>query len=137
VKTRFFFPVLPAGALNPGYTWTIEDSINSKSSSMTTLGAVKSENTFDDFELYNGVNCAKIISVPSGTRIMKTQNQGVDIKISGQCAGSSVVFFAPSTGYFIKQNVSLKLTGTMDMNTPDAMSFPLVMEITTAKEVLN
>jgi len=135
--TDNFFPVLPAGTIKPGYTWTSEDSINSRTSAMVTLGTVKSENTFVGFELYNGVNCAKITSALSGTRIMTTQAQGMDIKVSGPYTGSITEYFAPSTGYFIKQIVDTKLTGTIDITAPDAMSFPLIMVITSTKEAVN
>jgi hypothetical protein len=135
--TDNFFPVLPAGNLKPGYTWTAEDSTNSSTSTMNTLGTVKSENTFEGFELYNGVNCAKITTVLTGTRVMKTQAQGMDIKITGPYTGTMTVYFAPSAGYFIRQDVETKLTGTIDITAPDAMSFPLVMEIIVKKEVVN
>jgi len=135
--TDNFFPVLPADKIKPGYTWTSEDSINSNTSSMATLGTVKSENTFEGYELYNGINCAKITSVLSGTRLMKTQSQGMDIKVTGPYTGSMTVYFAPSTGYFLKQYVTTKLTGTIDITAPDAMSFPLVMDITLTKEAIN
>lgn len=135
--TDNFFPVLPADKIKPGHTWTSEDSINSNTSSMTTLGTVKSVSTFEGFELYNGINCAKITSVLSGTRLMKTQSQGMDIKVTGPYTGSMTVFFAPSTGYFLKQYVNTKLTGTIDITAPDAMSFPLVMDITLTKEAIN
>jgi hypothetical protein len=98
------------------------------------LGTVQSENTFVGYELINGVNCAKITSALSGTRIMKTQTQGMDIKISGPYTGSITSYFAPSTGYFLKQEISTKMNGTIDITAPDAMSFPIVMETTTVKE---
>ncbi|MGD0342069.1 MAG: hypothetical protein ABSA76_10225 [Bacteroidales bacterium] len=135
--TDNFFPVLPAGNLKSGYTWTTNDSINSTTSLTTTRGTVNSDNTFEGFELLNGVSCAKITSVISGTRILRTQSQGMDIKMSGPYTGSITSFFAPSTGYFMKQEVSQKLTGTIDITAPDAMSFPLVMDITAIKEVIN
>jgi hypothetical protein len=132
-----FLPVLPADAVKPGYTWTANDSINSNASNLVTRGTVKAENTFVGFELYNGVNCAKITTLLSGTRIMTTQSQGMDIKISGPYTGSITVYFAPSSGYFIRQEVSTKMTGTIDITAPDAMSFPITMETTSTKEVIN
>jgi hypothetical protein len=132
-----FFPVLPADAVKPGYTWTSSDSINSKASNLVSRGTVTAENTFVGFELYNGVNCAKITTLLSGTRIMTTQSQGMDIKISGPYTGSITVYFAPSSGYFIRQEVSSKMTGTIDITAPDAMSFPIIMETTSTKEAIN
>jgi hypothetical protein len=135
--TDNFFPVLPAGPVKPGYTWTSSDSSNSRTSAMTNLGFVKAESTFEGFELYNGINCAKITSALTGTRIMKTQSQGMDIKVTGPYTGTITVYFAPSTGYFIKQIVNTKLTGTIEIATPDVMSFPLIMETTSTKEIIN
>jgi hypothetical protein len=134
--TEGFFPVLPSGSIKPGTTWTTSDSINSQSSSMTTTGTVKADNTFDGYEIYNGVNCAKISSVLSGIRIMTLQTQGMDIKMSGPYTGSITFYFAPSAGIFIKRELSMKITGTMDITTPDVMSFPLVMEINVTTEVI-
>jgi hypothetical protein len=130
-----FFPVLPAGQLTPGYKWTSSDSINQKTPAVTTLGIVTTEGTFEGFETYRGFNCAKLTSVLSGTRVMKTQSQGMDIKISGPYTGTITVYFAPAEGYFIKQEVTSKMNGTIDITTPDAMSFPIVMETTMTKEL--
>jgi hypothetical protein len=130
-----FFPVLPAGQIAPGYKWSGTDSINSKTATVTTTGIVTSDNTFEGYEAYKGVNCAKITSVINGTRIMKTQSQGMDIKITGPYSGTTTVFFAPAEGYYLKQEVSTKMNGTIEVSAAEGMTFPLVMDTTVTKEL--
>lgn len=129
-----FFPVLPSIALTTGYTWTTNDSINSKTPGVTTTGTVTAESTFAGYETYKGMNCAKITTLLSGTRIMKTQQNGMDIKVSGPYTGTMTVYFAPAEGIFVKQEMATKMEGTIDITTPDQMTFPIVMEITLLKE---
>jgi hypothetical protein len=132
-----FFPVLPETVIKQGYTWNTSDSINSRTPAMVTLGTVISENTFAGFEIFNGVNCAKFTSALSGQRIMTTQSQGMDIKMSGPYTGTISSFFSLQNGYFLKQDIITKMTGTIDITGPQEMSFPLVMEINVTKEVIN
>jgi hypothetical protein len=130
-----FFPVLPAGQIAPGYKWSGTDSINSKTATVTTTGIVTSDNTFEGYEAYKGVNCAKITSVINGTRIMKTQSQGMDIKITGPFSGTTTVFFAPAEGYFLKQEVTSKMNGTIEVSAAEGMTFPLIMDTIVTKEL--
>lgn len=131
-----FFPDLPAVAVTPGYTWSTTDTIKSMTADNSMESVVKADNKFEGFEIVNGVNCAKISSVLAGTRIQKTQTQGMDLTINGTFTGTSVLYFLPEEGYFIKQTVISKLTGTIDITTPDTMSFPIIMDMTSVNEVI-
>lgn len=65
----------------------------------------------------------------SGTRKMTTQSQGMEIHTSGPFTGTQVLFIALKEGYLMKETVSTKMTGTIEI--PDQnMSFPVVMSIT-------
>lgn len=131
-----FFPDLPAGLVTPGFTWSVTDSIKTKSASTSTVMVYKSENKFDGFEDMKGIKCAKITSVVSGDRVIVTQSQGMDITSKGPFTGSSVVYFSTEKGYFIKQTVNSKQTGTIEITSPENMSFPVVMEMTSVNEVV-
>ncbi len=131
-----YFPVLPSGKVTPGYTWTSSDSTNSKSPAVTMLGVVNSENKFEGMEQFKGVNCAKITSVITGSRVMKMKSQGMDITVSGPFTGDVVIYFAPEKGYFMKQVVTTKLKGNIDLSGQQNMSFPLEMDVTTVKETV-
>jgi hypothetical protein len=131
-----FFPDLPSGLVSPGYTWSVTDTLKTKSASNSMVMAYKSENKFEGFEDVNGISCAKITSVISGDRVIVTQSQGMDITAKGPITGNSVVYFSPEMGYFIKQTTSLKQTGNIEITSPENMSFPVIMDMTSVNEVL-
>lgn len=131
-----FFPDLPAGLVSPGFTWTVADTMKTKSASNSMVMAYKSENKFDGYEDINGIKCAKISSVVSGDRVIVTQSQGMDITVKGPFTGTSIVHFSPEKGYFIKQTANSKQTGTVEITSPENMSFPVVMEMSSVNEVV-
>ncbi|MBK7628096.1 MAG: hypothetical protein IPJ16_13035 [Bacteroidales bacterium] len=132
-----FFPDLPSGSVSPGYTWSQTDTIKTKSPNNSMLMAFRSDNKFEDFEEINGVRCVRISSVISGDRLMITQTQGMDITTKGPFTGSSIVYFSPEKGYFVKQTVNTKQTGTIDITSPENMSFPVVIDMTSVNEALS
>jgi hypothetical protein len=132
-----FFPDLPSGSVSPGYTWSQTDSIKTKSVSNSMVMVFKTDNKFEDFEDINGVKCARISSVISGDRLMITQSQGMDITTKGPFTGTSVVYFSAEKGYFVKQTVNTKQTGTINITSPENMSFPVVIDMKSVNEVIS
>ncbi len=131
-----FFPDMPVKKVKPGYKWTSTDSVNAVAPSMTTISFTEAENTFAGVETIDGIDCAKITSILSGTHSIKTETQGMDVKTNGKFTGTSVVYFAISEGYFVKQTSESKLEGTLDLTSPQEMSMPLTMEISSVSEVV-
>lgn len=131
-----FFPDLPSGSVSPGYTWSQTDTIKTKSPNNSMFMAFRSDNKFEDYEEINGVKCARISSVISGDRLMITQTQGMDITTKGPFTGTSIVYFSSAKGYFVKQTVNTKQTGTIDITSPENMSFPVVIDMTSVNEVV-
>jgi hypothetical protein len=129
-----FFPDLPSGIIAPGYTWSTKDSISSGSSANSIVQIVNASNKFEGFEIIEGINCAKISSVTEGTRTQNTETMGMSLIVKGPYTGTSVIYFVVDGGYLLKQTVTSKLTGTMDI-TSQGMSFPIIMDITSVKEV--
>jgi hypothetical protein len=124
-----YFPVLPANEVKPGDTWVSIDTIISKSPTNSIFMPVESNFKFEGVENIDGVDCAKITAVLSGTRKMSTQSQGMQINTSGPYTGTQVIFIALKEGYLMKETVTSKMTGTIEI--PDqGMSFPVVMTIT-------
>lgn len=124
-----YFPALPANEVKPGDTWVSNDTINSKSPSNSMYMPVESNYKFEGIENIDGVDCAKITATLSGTRKMTTQSQGMEINTSGPYTGTEVLFIALKEGYLMKETVTTKMTGTIEI--PDQnMSFPVVMNIT-------
>ncbi len=130
-----FFPDLPAGNIEPGDTWDSSDSVNIDSPSMSMKMVYSSVNKLEGIENLNGVECAKITSELTGTRSMSTMSQGMEIYTSGSFTGTGVMFFAINEGYFINQTQSAKMTGNIEVYAPQAMTFPLVMDINSVIDV--
>jgi hypothetical protein len=124
-----YFPALPEKEVKPGDTWVSNDTINSKSPTNSIYMPVESNFKFEGVENIDGVDCAKITATLSGTRKMSTQSQGMDIQTSGPYTGTQVLYIALKEGYLMKETVTTKMTGTIEI--PDQnMSFPVVMSIT-------
>jgi hypothetical protein len=132
-----FFPDMPSGSVSTGHTWTQTDTIKTKSVSNSMVMTIKSDNKFEGFEDINGVKCARISSAISGDRVMITQSQGMDITTKGPFTGTSIVYFSPVKGYFVKQTVNTKQTGTIDITSPENMSFPVVINMESVNEVVS
>ncbi|OFY63397.1 MAG: hypothetical protein A2Y71_07485 [Bacteroidetes bacterium RBG_13_42_15] len=130
-----FFQVLPAKPVKPGETWNITDSITVKSSAMTMNTIDTTLNKLEGFETVNGIECAKISTQHSGTMSMTVQNQGMDIYIKGPFKGTSECLFAVKEGYFIKLTSATKVNGKLEITSPEAMTFPIVIEMKGVNEV--
>jgi hypothetical protein len=130
-----FFPDLPTGNIKPGDTWDSSDSIKTDSPSMSMKMVYSLVNKLEGIENFNGVECARITSEMTGTRSMSTMSQGMEIYTSGSFTGTGTMFFAINEGYFINQTLSSKMTGNVEMYAPQAMTFPLVMDINSVIDV--
>jgi hypothetical protein len=129
-----YFPVLPKGVIKPGYTWVTNDTTDSKTPTNTILMPVQSNFTFEGIESVDGIDCAKMTATLSGTRKMITQSQGMEIHTSGPYTGTQVVFVAIKEGYLVKETVTTRMSGTLEI--PDQnMSFPVVMTVTATNEL--
>jgi hypothetical protein len=130
-----FFPVLPSDPVKPGDTWNFTDSVTSKTNAMSMKMLVNSQNKLEGFETIDGIECAKISAVISGTRQMTVVNQGMDIYIKGPFSGTAEILFEIKEGYFLKQTVITKMTGNMEITSPQTMTFPVTMDMTTVTEI--
>lgn len=129
-----FFPDLPSGTVAPGYTWSTNDTIKSKSTSNSMVLSVKASHKFEGFEMMNGVNCAKISSVVEGTRVQNTETQGMSLVVTGPYTGTTVFYFAVDEGILIKHSVTSKLNGNIDI-TSQGMTFPIIMDVNSVNEL--
>jgi len=130
-----YFPVLPEGKINPGDTWVTNDTIDSKSPTNSNWMPTESKFKFEGIENVDGIDCAKISATLSGTRKMTTQSQGMEIHTSGPYTGTQLLFIAVKEGYMVKETVTTKMTGNIEI--PDQnMSFPVVMTATATNQVV-
>jgi hypothetical protein len=130
-----FFPVLPSKAVATGDTWNSTDSLTTKSTAMTMTTIDNTINKLEGFETVDGIECAKISSQHSGKISMKIQNQGNDLSIKGPFTGTSEFLFAVKEGYFIKMTSATKVNGNLEMTSPQAMTFPIVIDMKSVNEM--
>jgi hypothetical protein len=130
-----FFQVLPAKPVTTGDTWNMTDSVMVKSSAMTMKTIDNTVNKMEGFETVNGIECAKISSQHSGTMTMNVQNQGMDIYIKGPYTGTSECLFAVKEGYFIRLTSAIKMTGNLEISSPQAMTMPITIDIKSVNQV--
>lgn len=130
-----YFPALPAVPVKTGDTWITHDTLISKTQSMSMWMPVESTFKFEGIEKINDITCARISASLTGSRKMNTQTQGMDINTTGTFTGTSILFFAVKEGYFVKETVTTRMTGTIEIRDQN-MSFPVVMDITSTNEVV-
>ena len=130
-----YFPTLPKGPVKIGDSWVSNDTVNSKTSTNTVWMPVEANSKLEGIEKINGIDCARITAELKGTRKMSTQTQGMEIFTNGPFTGTQTILFAIKEGYFIKESVITKMTGTIEI--PDqSMSFPVVMDVTSTNEIV-
>jgi len=130
-----FFPVIPATPVKPGDKWVAHDTSNTKTATTTRFMPVESNYTFEGTEKFNGIDCAKITSILSGTMKMTTQSQGMDIATNGIFTGTKTLYFDIKDGYYISETTVTKMTGMVEI-TNQGMSFPVVMTVTATNEMV-
>ena len=130
-----YFPDLPKKPVKPGATWIANDTVKSKSATATIDMIIQSDNKFVGIEKIDGVDCAKITATLIGSRDQKAQNMGMDIHTKGNFTGTEELYFAVREGYYIKQVVTTKMNGTLDITGDQNMSFPVVMDMVSTNAV--
>jgi len=131
-----FFPALPAGPVKPGDTWTVNDTINTKSAGDTLYMPQKTDYKFEGTEVVDGVECAKITAALSGTRKMVTQSGGMEIHINGPFTGTMELLIGVKDGCLVKETVATKMTGTMELPDQGGISFPDVMTVNATNKLV-
>lgn len=130
-----YFPTLPKKGVNAGDTWVTNDTIDSKTPTNTMWMPVESNFKFEGIENLDGIDCARITAVLSGSRKMITQAQGMEIHTSGPYTGTQILYFAVKDGYLVKDIITTKMTGTIEI--PDQnLSFPVVMNVSATNQMV-
>jgi hypothetical protein len=130
-----FFPNLPGNEIKPGDTWTSDDSVNTRSGTYGLRMVIHSENKFEGIEKTDGIDCARITSVISGTRDQNAQTMGMNVSTGGTFTGTAVLLFAVREGYFISSSSVSKMTGTIDIAGEQNISMPVVADISTVNKL--
>ncbi len=130
-----YFPLLPPDQVKTGDTWIIRDTINVKNQTMSRWMPLESKYRFEGIEILNDFDCAKISATITGSLKTVTQSQGTEINTSGTYSGSKTMFFAFKEGFFVKEIISTKMTGTIEVSGQNT-TIPVVMDISSTNEFI-
>lgn len=128
-----YFPDLPVNPIKPGDTWSGNDTLKSKATTMSMKELIHGDNKFEGVVTIDGIECAKITSVIKGTRDQTGQNMGMDLSIKGDFTGTVELYFAIKEGYLVKETSTSKMVGVIDISGAQSMSMPLTATTQTLK----
>lgn len=99
---KLFFPDLPGKPVKIGDTWPSSSGTEEKTGAMTIRIDLQNVHTIEGFETVDGMECARISTLVTGTISGSGNQMGQDLTFSGTSKGKDVWFFAVKKGIFIK-----------------------------------
>ena len=123
-----FFPDLPDRPVKKGDTWPSEDKVTQNTGSGEIIVSAKNVHTIDGFESVEGVECARIKTVITGTLAGNMEEGGVALTLDCKIEGTGTWYFAIKEGYLVKSDSKSKFTGAITAGEPANLTIPLVGE---------
>ena len=133
---KYLFPKLPESSLKVGDTWSMVDTISDKYETEEVLMVIENNYTLAGFETIMGIECARIISVYTGTRTGKATQQGVEMVSEGTIEGTGTYYFAYSEGYLVKDVGNSTIDATLVVYGPEERSIPMKYEMNMGTELV-
>jgi hypothetical protein len=122
------FPNLPGRFIKIGDTWTTKDTITEESGEGELRISLESVNKLEGLETINGLECAKITAVFTGTLDGKGEEQGAELITKADVEGTETWYFAYKKGVFVKAINNGTAKGTVTGSGPQQISIPLTRE---------
>jgi hypothetical protein len=127
---KLFFPDLPDRPVTVGDSWPTDYVDEDKTGAISRRSDIRIVNTFEAIESVNGMECARIVSKTTGTVSGKGNQQGVDLSVSGTIKGTTIWYFAPKEGLFVKSTSEAVGDLTVAVSGPQAMTLPTIQKRT-------
>jgi len=99
---KMFFPDLPGKPVKIGDTWPSSAAADDTSGGMNIKLDFQYVNTFEGFEILDGVECARIKSDYTGALSGTGNQQGMDMVLTGTGKGTDLWYFAVKEGIYLK-----------------------------------
>ena len=122
------FPDLPGKPVKIGDTWVSNDTITDESSSGEIRMFFESLNKLEGFETIDGMECAKITAVITGTLDGVGEEQGIEMITEAGIEASDTWYFAYKEGIFVKMISSGTAEGKTTASGPQSMTIPFTRE---------
>jgi hypothetical protein len=131
------FNDLPPGPVVVGDTWTQTDSIlEAGDDGDEMLIVLNSTHTLAGFETMNGMECAKITTVFTGTLSGKGMEQGMELETEGTTEGTETWYFAYKKGYFVGAAMTGTAEGTIKAVNNPAFNIPMTREMNMSSKLV-
>jgi hypothetical protein len=131
------FPDLAGYRVKIGETWTTTDTLNVEESGGEVIIALESVNTLAGYETVNGMECAKITAVVTGTITGTGEQQGAKLEFDGTFTGNETWYFAFKKGLLVKSMSEQKVLNTVKVSGPQNMEIPIDQTMTFETTLLN
>lgn len=131
-----FLPDLPGRPVDIGDTWTSRDTIPVTEGNAELLIVSESLNTLEGFETINGMQCAKVSAVVTGSISGEGEQMGAALTFSGTMEGNEIWYFAHKEGVYVKSSGNIFTTANVEVGGPQQMSIPMTMDMTTETELV-
>ena len=129
------FPDLAGRPLEIGGTWTATDTLDIKEGDGDIHIILEQVNTLEGFETVEGLECARVSAVVTGTLSGTGEQGGAKLTFNGTFEGTELWHFARKKGVLVKSVSESKVMNTVKVTGPQEMEIP-VSETTKSEIVL-
>ncbi len=131
------FPDLPEGPITIGDTWPTTVEVAEESDQGNTVITVHAVNTLEGFETVEGLECARIAAVLTGTIEGDGIQQGAEWTMQSDMDGSGTWYFAYKEGTLVRDVTEGTADGTIVVNGPSGeMTIPVSREYSMVTELV-
>ncbi len=131
------FPDLPEGPITVGDTWPATLEIVEESDENTVVITINAVNTLEGFETVEGLECARIAAVLTGTIEGEGTQQGVAWPMLSDMDGAGTWYFAYKEGILVSDVTEGTADGSIVVHAPDGeMNMPVTREYSMIVELV-
>jgi len=120
------FPEFAGRPVGIGETWTSTDTISVKEGGGEMRVITEAVSTLEGFEEVNGVECARISSVITGTLSGEGEQGGAKLAFDGTISGNEVWHFDYKNGLLVDTVSESTVHNTIQMSGPQEMEIPVI-----------
>jgi hypothetical protein len=131
-----FLPDLPGRPVKVGDTWTSTDEIPVSEQNSELLLKFENLHTFLGFETIDGMKCARIEAVVTGSLTGSGEQMGAPLTFTGTMDGTETWYFAVEEGIYVKGSTNMATSATVTVSGPQEMLIPMTMNTTMEVELV-
>lgn len=123
------FPDLAGRSVKVGDTWSAADTLNIHEGGGNIELVLNSVNTLAGFEKVDGLDCARVSAVVTGTLKGEGRQGGARMAFDGTFDGDETWYFAYKKGILVKSSSESTVQNTVTITGPQEMEIPVTQTI--------